>query len=300
MNRTVKSALVLAAAGLAAAVPLGASSASTSAGPAVSAALPRPGDVSVYRFLVTAIGPNARRAGLPKVRLARSPGKSVGVFVWQGRSGGDPRASDLLVAVVNPYTGAGSGAVALALSGRAGWKAKAAASARNTIEPGRNLICDHVYDARIPPAVLARGTVAGSPLSVFAAACALAADGPAPFDFVRSFGGFYCSTAWVNDPTQLDGPRWQTSCTKPFQTARMTVGADYRLKGTQLATAKCTAAGQVLACGGGAEVQSMDMLVILDPVPGDSPSGTADIARSDGEQLQGVNVVQYPGLHQHG
>jgi hypothetical protein len=262
--------------------------------PAATVPLPRAGDVSLVRFVVTGLGTKVA----PRVSLAAKPAAGVGVFTWVGRDASNRRRFDLLVAVVNGQA-ASKGAVALAFAGGR-YRSVRAATAANAVEPGRSLICNDIYDQRLSAQALVRGPVRDPAVSVFGAVCSLAADGPAPFDFVKSFGGFYCATQFVNDPSYLDGIRWGTSCTKPFTSVTLDVGAGYSLKGSRLAEARCQPSGQTLTCSSGGDVTTMDLLLLLDPIPGDSPTGTATIRRADGEQLAGVQVVQYPGAHQHG
>jgi hypothetical protein len=290
MSTISSTAAVLAAVALA--VP--AAAASPRAAPAVTVPLPRPADVSLTRFVLVGSG---KQVVPPRVSLAARPPAGVGVFTWVGRDAGDRSRFDLLVAVVNAQ--AAGKPVGLAFAGGR-YRALRTASVANAVEPGRSLICSDIYDERLTPQALVRGPVKDPAVSVFGSVCSLAADGPAPFEFVRSFGGFFCTTQFVNDPSYLDGVRWGTSCTKPFATATLDVGPGYSLKGSRLAEARCQPSGQTLTCSSGSEVTTMDLLLLLDPVPGDSPSGTATIRRADGEQLAGVQVVQYPGAHQHG
>jgi hypothetical protein len=290
------SSSVLAAA-LFAAVALGvpAAAGAPGAAPAVTAPLPRAGDVSLTRFVL--VGQGSRPAP-PKVTLAAKPPAGVGVFTWVGRDGSNRTRFDLLVAVVNAHA-TGKAPVGLSLAGGR-YRATRTATVAGAIAPGRSLICNDIYDQRLSPQALVRGTVEDPAVSVFGSVCSLAADGPAPFDFVKSFGGFYCVTQFVNDPSYLDGVRWATSCTKPFSSASLDVGPGYELRGSRLAETHCQQAGQTLTCSSAAEVTTIDLILLLDPIPGDSPNGTATIRRADGEQLAGVQVVQYAGAHQHG
>jgi hypothetical protein len=284
------------AAALFAAVALGvpAAAGAPGAAPAVTAPLPRAGDVSLTRFVL--VGQGSKPAP-PKVTLAAKPPAGVGVFTWVGRDASNRARFDLLVAVVNAQATGKS--VALRLGGGR-YRATRTATADNAIAPGRSLICNDIYDERLAAQALVRGPVKDPAVSVFGSVCSLAADGPAPFDFVKSFGGFYCVTQFVNDPSYLDGVRWATSCTKPFSSASLDVGPGYALRGSRLAETHCQPAGQTLTCSSASEVTTMDLLLLLDPIPGDSPNGTATIRRAGGEQLSGVQVVQYPGAHQHG
>jgi hypothetical protein len=263
----------------------------------VAVPLPRKGDVSLFRYRLVAASADA---GSPTAALLRPP-RGVGVFTWVGHDPADSTKLDLLVGLVNPYAVGARGSVGISLSGRgAPYEVVRAESAQNAILPRPSLICSRVQDTRDKPLALARGGVPGDPLTVFASICALAADGPAPLAFVRSFGGFYCSTAWVNTTT-LAGPGWQTSCTKPFASAQIRIGPEYALGGVDRASAPCTTAGQVLSCRPAAgELTKLDTIVLMKPVPGASPTGLASIRRSDGERLDNVVVVQYPGEHQHG